>query len=74
VVGGAGALLIPVRWTVTALDGFKTISRIEQQRNLATADRVCHHIYESVQTCGDNRLQPETVQIFHICYGAQDWR
>ena len=40
-----------VRWTQAALDDFKTISqRIEQGRNLATANRVCRHIYDSIQT------------------------
>lgn len=39
-----------IRWTTPALDDFKTISyRIEQQRSLATANRVCRHIYDSVQ-------------------------
>jgi toxin ParE1/3/4 len=40
-----------IRWTSTALNDFKTISlRIEQQRNLATANRVCRHIYDSIQS------------------------
>lgn len=40
-----------IRWTNPALEDFKTISyRIEQQRNLATANRVCRHIYDAVQT------------------------
>jgi plasmid stabilization system protein ParE len=39
-----------VLWTTTALDDLKTISlRIERQRNLATANRVCREIYNTVQ-------------------------
>jgi toxin ParE1/3/4 len=39
-----------ILWTPTALNDFKAIShRIEQQRNLVTANRVCRHIYDSVQ-------------------------
>ncbi len=39
-----------VRWTQRALQNLKTISqRIEQQRNLATANRVCRRIYEAIQ-------------------------
>ncbi|MBV8772704.1 MAG: type II toxin-antitoxin system RelE/ParE family toxin [Deltaproteobacteria bacterium] len=39
-----------IRWTQAALDDFKIIShRIEQERNLATANRVCRHIYDAIQ-------------------------
>jgi toxin ParE1/3/4 len=51
VAGGARTPLMQIRWTATALNDLKTISyRIEQQRNLATANRVCRHIYDSIQT------------------------
>jgi toxin ParE1/3/4 len=47
-----------LRWTLQALNDLKTISyRIEQQRNLATANRVCRHIYDSIQTL---RQHPHT--------------
>lgn len=40
-----------IRWTQPALDDFKTIShRIEQERNLTTANRVCRSIYDALQT------------------------
>jgi len=39
-----------VRWTQAALHDFKTIShRVEQERNLATANRACRLIYDAVQ-------------------------
>jgi toxin ParE1/3/4 len=39
-----------IRWTPAALNDFKTIShRIEQERNLATANRVCRAIYDAIQ-------------------------
>ena len=39
-----------IRWTQAALNDLKTIShRIEQERNLATANRVCRVIYDAVQ-------------------------
>jgi len=39
-----------IRWTPLALTDFKTIShRIEQERNLATANRVCRTIYDAIQ-------------------------
>jgi len=39
-----------IRWTPSALSDFKTIShRIEQERNLATANRVCRAIYDAIQ-------------------------
>ena len=39
-----------IRWTPIALDDFKIISRrIEQERNLATANRVCRGIYDDIQ-------------------------
>jgi addiction module RelE/StbE family toxin len=42
--------LIRIRWTPAALNNFKTIShRIEQERNLATANRVCRAIYDAIQ-------------------------
>jgi len=56
--GGAGTLLMRIRWTPPALNDLKTIShRIEQQRDLATANRVCRHIYDSIQTL---RRHPHT--------------
>jgi toxin ParE1/3/4 len=40
-----------IRWTLSALDDFKTIShRIERERNLAKANRVCRQIYDAIQT------------------------
>lgn len=40
-----------IRWTELALNDLKTISyRIEQKRNLATANRVCRIIYGAIQT------------------------
>ncbi|MBV8843489.1 MAG: type II toxin-antitoxin system RelE/ParE family toxin [Bryobacterales bacterium] len=40
-----------IRWTHPALNDLKSIShRIEQQRNVATANRVCRHIYDSIQS------------------------
>lgn len=45
-------------WTPAALDDFKTIShRIERQRDLATANRVCRRIYDAIQTL---RRHPRT--------------
>lgn len=39
-----------LRWTVPALEDLKHIShRIERDRNLAAANRVCRSIYESIQ-------------------------
>jgi toxin ParE1/3/4 len=39
-----------IRWTTLALHDFKAIShRIEQERNLATANRVCRTIYDAIQ-------------------------
>ena len=39
-----------LRWTEPALYDFKTIShRIEQERNLDTANRVCRSIYDALQ-------------------------
>ena len=39
-----------VRCTTPALDDFKAIShRIEQERNLETANRVCRTIYNAIQ-------------------------
>jgi len=39
-----------IRWTPLALNDLKIIShRIEQDRNLATANRVCRSIYDAVQ-------------------------
>lgn len=59
-----------IRWTNPAIDDFKTISyRIEQQRNLATANRVCRHIYDAVQTlrrhphAGRPGIEPETREL-----------
>ena len=47
-----------VRWTPTALNDLKVIShRIEQQRNLAAANRVCRRIYAAIQ---DLRRHPHT--------------
>ncbi|HLH17451.1 MAG TPA: type II toxin-antitoxin system RelE/ParE family toxin [Bryobacteraceae bacterium] len=47
-----------IRWTTPALNDLKAISRrIEQQRNLTTANRVCRHIYDSIQTL---RRHPHT--------------
>jgi toxin ParE1/3/4 len=47
-----------IRWTPTALNDFKTISlRVERQRNLATANRVCRQIYDSIQSL---RRHPHT--------------
>lgn len=47
-----------IRWTPSALNDFKTISwRIEQERNLATANRVCRHIYDAIQ---DLQRHPHT--------------
>jgi len=40
-----------IRWTTPALNDFKAIShRIEQDRNLDTANRVCRAIYDALQT------------------------
>ncbi len=40
-----------IRWTQLALEDLKAISyRIEHERNLATANRVCRTIYDSIQT------------------------
>jgi len=39
-----------IRWTTLAIDDLKIISgRIERQRNLATANRVCRAIYNTIQ-------------------------
>jgi toxin ParE1/3/4 len=39
-----------IRWTQPALDDLKTISyRIEHERNLDTANRVCRSIYDALQ-------------------------
>jgi addiction module RelE/StbE family toxin len=39
-----------VRWTPSALNDLKIISRhIERQRNLATANRICRIIYDTIQ-------------------------
>lgn len=39
-----------IRWTPAALSDLRSISSyIEQQRNLATANRVCRIIYDAVQ-------------------------
>jgi addiction module RelE/StbE family toxin len=39
-----------IRWTSAALDDLKAISlRIERECNLATANRVCRAIYDTVQ-------------------------
>jgi toxin ParE1/3/4 len=39
-----------IRWTTAAVNDLKIISsRIEQQRNLATANRVCRAIYDTIQ-------------------------
>jgi toxin ParE1/3/4 len=39
-----------IRWTSRAFDDFKHISAyIEEQRNLATANRVCRAIYDAIQ-------------------------
>ncbi len=39
-----------IRWTPLAVDDFKAISfRIEQDRSLATANRVCRRIYDDIQ-------------------------
>jgi toxin ParE1/3/4 len=44
-----------IRWTPPALNDLKTIShRIEQQRNLATANRLCRPIYDSIQSLRRN--------------------
>lgn len=49
---------MPIRWTPSALDDFKTISRrIEQERNLATANRMCRKIYDAIQSL---RRHPRT--------------
>jgi toxin ParE1/3/4 len=39
-----------IRWTTSAFNDLKTISgHIERQRNLATANRVCRIIYDTIQ-------------------------
>lgn len=39
-----------LRWTTTALHDLKIISfRIEQERDLTTANRVCRTIYAAIQ-------------------------
>jgi len=39
-----------IRWTTSALNDLKTISsHIERRRNLATANRVCRIIYDTIQ-------------------------
>jgi toxin ParE1/3/4 len=39
-----------IRWTHAALKDLQTISRrIEQDRNLSTANRVCRTIYDAIQ-------------------------
>jgi plasmid stabilization system protein ParE len=48
--GAARTLLTLIRWTPSAFNDLKTISRhIERQRNLATANRVCRIIYDTIQ-------------------------
>ncbi len=43
--------MIRIRWTTIALDQFKNISyRIEKDRDLATANRVCRTVYDAIQT------------------------
>jgi plasmid stabilization system protein ParE len=38
-----------IRWTQAALNDLKNISyRVERERNLATANRVCRVIYDAV--------------------------
>jgi len=40
-----------LRWSSPAFGDLRAISvRIEQERNLAAANRVCSHIYSSIQT------------------------
>jgi toxin ParE1/3/4 len=40
-----------IRWTPLAVSDFKAISSyIEEQRDLATANRVCRIIYDAIQT------------------------
>ncbi len=52
--------MIAVRWTPTALGDLKAISqRIEQERSLATANRVCRTIYDSIQML---RRHPNSVR------------
>lgn len=51
------------RSTPSALNDFKTISRpIEQERNLATANRACRHIYDAIQ---DLQRHPHHRQAWH---------
>jgi plasmid stabilization system protein ParE len=39
-----------IRWTPSVINDLKTISsHIERERNLATANRVCRTIYDTVQ-------------------------
>jgi toxin ParE1/3/4 len=50
-----------IRWTPAAFNDLKIISGyIERQRNLATANRVCRIIYDSIQTL---RRFPESGKI-----------
>jgi plasmid stabilization system protein ParE len=50
-----------IRWRPRAFDDLKTISsHIERQRNLATANRVCRIIYDTIQTL---RRFPESGKI-----------
>ncbi len=50
-----------VRWTQTALDDLKEISyRVERERNLARANRVCRTIYDSIQTLGHHPFSGRT--------------
>ena len=50
-----------LRWTPSAFNDLKIISSyIEQQRNLATANRVCRIIYDAVQSL---RRFPESGKI-----------
>jgi addiction module RelE/StbE family toxin len=47
-----------IRWTQAALNDLKNISyRVERERNLATANRVCRVIYDAVQML---RRHPES--------------
>lgn len=46
-----------LRWTPSAFDDLESISRrIELERNLATANRVCRHIYDAIQNF--RRMRP----------------
>ncbi len=59
-----------IRWTPLALDDLKSISvYIEEQRNLATANRVCRLIYEGVQFL---RRLPESGKV-GLEPGTREW-